>query len=330
MFYLQNLRVRLQERRSRLYRAGHQSYHDELQYFLQFLNENPYIRSLLTVLDAIPSADFDEWKAQIQGVGLVPSFADTEEGRAKICHQILQRCNATQTGGELDEWVWTFSGANRFDDKVREFTEKVIDPFVNFLHDRIDDAGNVLFVIGRYKFQVEWFKQEELYDLYKSNTRFGEVNLDRGLRAALFEGGVDYPFSQPASPSGQADVVALLGSTDPLVLEVKVFDPEMDRNTRHLSQGFHQVLRYANDYNQNLGYLVIFNCSGRQLIIDPQDSSEQDFPPRINHGGKTYFVISIDVHPDTLSASRERPETRRVITSEDLLASGDDNPSNTD
>ena len=258
MFYLQDLRVRLQERRNRLYRAGARSYHEELQYFLNFLDENSYTHSLLTMLDENSSVDFEEWETGVKGRGERPSFPEAEEGRAKICHQILRRCNAAQTPGEWQKWLRTFSTENTHDGQVRDLTEAVVDPFVGFLHDRIDDGGNVLFVIQRYKLQVEWFKRNELYCLYKNNTSVGEANLDKHLRAALFEGGIDYPFSQPSSPSGEADVVALLGSNDPVVLEVKVFDPELGRNSRHLSQGFHQVLRYSNDYNQNLGYLVPF------------------------------------------------------------------------
>ena len=324
MFYLQDLRVRLQERRNRLYRTDHRSYPEELQYFLRFLDENPYIHSLLTVLEENSSVNFEEWEEEIEGWGQRPAFPETEEGRAKICHKILRRCNTAQTPGDWRKWLRTFSVENRYDDQVRDLTESVVDPFVYFLHDRIDDAGNVLFVIGRYKLHLEWFRRDELYPLYKNNTSVGEAKLDQHLRAALFEGGVDYPFSQPYSPSGEADVVALLGSNDPLVLEVKVFDPEMGRNNSHLTQGFHQVLRYANDYNQNIGYLVIFNCSGQQLVIGAGESPDQDFPPRINFGGKTFFVITIDVHPDIPSASRERPGTRRVISHEQLVGNSND------
>ena len=297
MFYLQDLRVRLQERRNRLYRTGARSYHEELQYFLNFLDENPYTHSLLTMLDENSSVDFEEWETGVKGRGERPSFPEAEEGRAKICHQILRRCNAAQIPGEWQKWLRTFSTDNTYDGQVRDLTEAVVDPFVGFLHDRIDDGGNVLFIIQRYKLQVEWFKRNELYYLYKNNTSVGEANLDKHLRAALFEGGIDYPFSQPSSPSGEADVVALLGSNDPVVLEVKVFDPELGRNSRHLSQGFHQVLRYSNDYNQNLGYLVIFNCSGQQLVIGAGESSEQNFPPRVNYGGKTFLLLLLTSIP---------------------------------
>ena len=94
-----------------------------------------------------------------------------------------------------------------------------------FLHDRIDDGGNVLFLIERFKLKTEWFRRKELYLLYQEDTSVGEASLDQELRASLFDGGIDYPFSQPSSPSGKADIIALLDSDDPLVLEVKVFDP---------------------------------------------------------------------------------------------------------
>ena len=60
MFYLHNLRVRLQERRNRLYKTDFITYDSELRYLLQFLDENTFIRSLLAVLDANTSVKFEE------------------------------------------------------------------------------------------------------------------------------------------------------------------------------------------------------------------------------------------------------------------------------
>ena len=216
-------------------------------------------------------------------------------------------------------WGQYFSDASNYDEILRDLTETVVDPFVNFLHDQIDDAGNVLFLIERFKLKVEWFRRKELYVLYKGDTSTGEASLDQELRASLFEGGIDYPFSQPSSPSGKVDIVAQLGSDDPLVLEVKVFDPNHSKGNSHLRQGFHQVLRYANDYNQSVGYLVIFNCSDRQLVISSVEASEVEFPPRIGYGGKTFFVIPIDIHPGTASASKEKPASRQVIDYMELV-----------
>ena len=318
MFYLRNLRVHLQERRNRLFKQGFRTYDAELRYLLQFLDDNPYIRSLLSAIDANTSVDFEQWAAEQSNMREV-QFPQREEGRAKVCYGILKRCASDENGHEWLRWGSAVSSETKSDLMLRDLTEAVVDPLVNFLHDQIDDAGNVLYLIERFKLKSEWFRRKDLYLLYQRDTSVGEASLDQELRASLFEGGIDYPFSQPSSPSGKADIVALLGSDDPLVLEVKVFDPDRGKGKSHLRQGFHQVLRYGNDYNQSVGYLVIFNCSDRQLVISSEEASGAEFPPRIEYGGKTFFVVSIDIHPDTDSASKEKPATRQVITYKELV-----------
>ena len=317
MFYLRNLRVRLQERRNRLYKTSYRTYDAELRYLLQFLDDNAYTHSLVTALDASPAVDFERWDSD-QSSHQAIEFPESEEGRAKVCLAILKQCARDETGRAWVRWSRVFSSETQYDAMLRDLSEAIVDPFVNFLHDRIDDSGNVLYLIERFKLKTEWFGREELYSIYESRTAIGEASLDRELRRALFDGGVDYPFSQPSSPSGKADVVALLGSEDPIVLEIKVFDPDRGKDRGHLRQGFHQVLRYANDYNQSLGYLVIFNCSNRQLIISSQEGSKGETPTRITYADKTFFVIAIDVHPDTASASVEKPSSRLSVSVDEL------------
>ena len=46
------------------------------------------------------------------------------------------------------------------------------------------------------------------------------------------------------------------------------------------------------DYNQSLGYSVMFNCSDRQLAISQEEACGAEFTrPRITYAGKTFFVI---------------------------------------
>ena len=318
MLYLRDLRARLQERRNRLYGSDYVSYDAELRYFFDFLDKNPYIRSLLNSLDASDTADLDDWIEKSR-VARQLQFPDTEEGRAKICHSILSRCAANDEGDNALEWANMLGiDQKKYNDSLKNFNTTIVDPFVNFLYDRIDNAGNVLYIIERFKLKAEWFMRDELYELYKLDTQRGEALLDRRLRASLFEGGIDYPFSQPSSPSGKADIVALLGSDDPLVLEVKVYDPDLSKDVANLRQGFHQAFRYASDYNESLGYLVIFNCSSNQLVITTDNEPENEFPPRIVHGGKTFFIVTIDVNPERDSASKEDPSGRVTIDSKEL------------
>ena len=90
MFYLHNLRVRLQERRNRLYKTGYRTYDGELLYLLQFLDGNQYTRSLLNELEVSTAVDFEQWVSE-QGIRNV-QFPQSEAGRAKVCYGILKRC----------------------------------------------------------------------------------------------------------------------------------------------------------------------------------------------------------------------------------------------
>lgn len=318
MYYLRNLRVQLQERRNRLYKTGHVTYDSELNYLLQFTNNNPYLRSILEILDAEANLDFDEWASKHANQRLVVDFPDTEVGRAKVCLGILMRLLNDEQGQEWPRWTRLFTAETQFDPMLRDFTEAVVDPFVNYLHDRIDESGNILYLIERFKLRTEWFDREHLYKLYSENPQTGEAQLDQKLRASLFDGGVDFPLSQPSSPSGKADITAMLETDDPLVVEVKVFDPHTGKNKGHVRQGFHQVLKYANDYNKNVGYLVVFNCSPHSMVIVPDEEAKGEVPSRILYADKTFFVVAIDVNPNAATAIRENPKRRVTISRKDL------------
>ena len=321
MLHLRDLRVQIQQRRNRIHRTDHEYFNDELLYTFQFLNKSAYIRNLMTTIEASTDVDFSEWQqgledSRFRGV----EFPRTEEGKAKVCLNILKQCVDENNNAHALNWAYYFSAKSNFNESLAEFTAAVIDPFFNYLDDRIDETSNVLYLIERFKLKVEWFMQEELYGIYKNNTPAGERMLDKVLRAYLFDGGIDYPFSQPESPSGKADVVALLDPEDPLVLEVKLFDPSRSKGKSNLAQGFHQVLRYASDYNQNIGYLVIFNCSDGPLVVSDDDLSVQEFPTRISSSGKSIFVVPVDINPTTASASKENPTSRQIVTFNDLIS----------
>ena len=285
--------------------------------FLQFLYGNPYLGALLCTLNASEEVGFEQWKGT--HTSRRPTFPPSETARAQLCLSILRECAYDPHERAAINWGSRFSSKRNLNERIDDLNEAVLDPFVNYLDDRIDDTGNVLYLLQRFKRKAEWFRQQDLHQMYLDNTGSGERNLDRVLREALFDGGVDFPFSQPVSPSGQADVVSLDDADDPLVLEAKVFDPSLNKGKSHLRQGFHQVLRYANDYQQNVGYLVAFNCSDNQLAWPSEDSSGGEFPPRIVHDGKTFFLIAIDIGVDRKSASKERPSDRTVISRSELI-----------
>ena len=128
MFYLHNLRVRLQERRKRLYRTDSITYDAELRYFLQFLDENTYIRSLLATLDANTSVDFEQWTAELSDMWDM-KFPQKEEGRAKVCYGILRRCVDDKHDDNALGWAQRFSSETKYyDDMLRDLTEAISGP----------------------------------------------------------------------------------------------------------------------------------------------------------------------------------------------------------
>ena len=317
MLYMYNLRVKLQERRNRLHKVGYQQYATELTLFVEFLEQNSHLNALVTTLGQSASVDFDQWK-QEHGARFT-NFPASEIDRANLCFCILRECAEDLEGRAAINWANSFSAERHFDDMLNDFNDTVLDVFWHYLDDRIDEAGDVLHLLERFKLKAEWFQRDELWQVYCGDTSSGEQNLDRVLRQALFDGGVDFPFSEPASPSGKADIVALGGTQDPLVLEVKIFDPNLSKGKSHLRQGFHQVLRYASDYQQAVGYLVIFNCSENQLVLPSESSDDGEFPPRIVHDGKTLFFITVDISGDRDSASSEDPRGRVEVARSDLV-----------
>lgn len=317
MLQLHNLRVQLQQRRNRVHKASVQQYETELRLFFEFLALSSHLSALIKTLECNKSVDFAQWKQEIERRFV--SFPSSEITRAKLCYCILKECADDPEERQAVDWAQRFSNETNIAEMLNDLNETVLDALWHYLDDRIDEAGDVLYLLERFKLKSEWFRQDDLWHLYNDDTASGEANLDRVLREALFDGGIDFPFSQPDSPSGKADIVVLGGTQDPLVLEVKVFDPDLSKGKGHLRQGFHQVLRYANDYQQAVGYLVIFNCSNNHLVLPSEDSEEGEFPPRVVHDGKTFFIVAVDISSDRDSASREDARKRVEITRAELV-----------
>lgn len=304
-----DLRVRLRERRNRLYKSDHLRYETELGIFLEWLESYEYFRGILAEIQAAP-IDFEEWRTSGIGYsGLV--YPSVEIERAKVCLEVAR----------AEDWealVQTISTSSNFNEMFREFTEAIIDPLVDFIEDRIEDGSEILSILLRYKRRVEWFEASELQEKYSSDTKRGEDHLDSHLRRYLLDQGVDFPFSQPASPSGEADIVANIGSEDPLSLEVKLFLPDASKDKAYVRKGFSQAVRYANDYGLHVGYLVVFNLTPESLVFEVE-SPRPGAPPSIQMGDKVIFLLSVDTHSDRPTASNDPKLARSVITEEYLI-----------
>lgn len=316
MYFTQDLRVQLQQRRNRLYKATYHSYHQELKYLFGFLNRSPYFRAIIAELvAATPDISFESWHQDHFGWQHV-EFPDNETEKAEVCYELLLTC---VEGKKVDplSYAHEVSTERGFDASLRDFTEIFVDPFLNYLHDRIDEGGSVLYILEKYKHKVEWFQRGMLFGQYLSDTKHGEQHLDAHLREYLLDQGIDYPFSSPVSPSGRADVLADLETSEPLVLEIKLFDPEKGYDRAYIRGGFRQVYDYSNDYNKSVGYLVVFNLSPYNLVFTLK-AEQKRWPPRLEIDHKTFFLVVVDVFVHEEPASKRRGLKPYEITREFL------------
>ena len=217
-----DLSGQLEDRFARVVRANFQIWQEELGYLVDFIERNPRLAAIMRALDdAEDEFDPGEWiDANMTGQSI--SLPRTDTARIKLVWHLAR---AWQTGSR----VWTIDGSRWFDtnhhqDSARELTVQFVAPLVEFLVESLGSDSEMLHLLARYSQRVQWFEQDRLYAAYVADTAHGEDGYDVDLRHFLFDQGIDYPFSQPASPAGETDIAALLDTSDPLVCEVKLYD----------------------------------------------------------------------------------------------------------
>lgn len=135
----------------------------------------------------------------------------------------------------------------------------------------------------RYKHRTEWFHREYLWELAHSG-RSAERNLALELYAYLYDQGIDFNI-ETESIRGRIDLIAAQYSSDPLLLDVKVFDGE-SRDKHYICKAFRQIYTYTQHFNEPFGYLVIFDIAENELRFSLQQSLSN--VPVVVHNHKRY------------------------------------------
>lgn len=162
-----------------------------------------------------------------------------------------------------------------------------------YLHDRLDKSNAILYLLEKYKKRTEWFTRKQLHSTYQNATKSYEQILEDDLRLFLFDQGIDYPFSTPASASGRADIIGEIETDDPLIVEIKIVDKQKGYGKTRIKEGFAQVVKYANDYGKQVGYLVLFNLDDCEINFTDVDNGRV-FPPAISFNGKTFYFVVVN------------------------------------
>jgi hypothetical protein len=298
------LRSDLQTRKNRVFRADdNATFILELRGFFDFMNRKPILKGLMQELD-IGKPEFTKTNA----LELASKIPDLEIQRIRHCIAVLNYSSSIE-----DESFFQFymqlglriRGPSRSGDfrtaAFNLFRDTFFLPFYEYLDEHIEDYGIILYLLQRFKFRTETFDRDNMYQLYKSHSEISESLLDKQVRKYLFDQGVEYPLSTPLSASGRSDIVAELHTEDPLVLEIKILDLDRGYDRSYIRKGFKQIFDYTNDYNKSVGYLLILNASE----IDLNFNLKSKFETKIELNGKTFYIVVVDIYPDTVPSSRK-------------------------
>lgn len=312
--YLQTVRSKLQENYQLLERATWDAFQSELRLFFQSLEDTHIIKSILDELRTV-SVDVGSWQALVnkERSFRLPDGYDYKQ-RAALCLAILEKIKNDNNQYAVSQMFSLISSSSRVADHVSSFTTNILRPFYSYIDSRIDTGNLPLYLIRRFKHRTEWFQAELLIDEYGKDTRHGEEKLDRHLRKFLFDQGIDYPFSTPLSSSGRADICANLDKDDYFIIEVKIFDAKTYEKG-YVRKGFVQAVKYTEDYNKDMGFLVIFNVSDKRIEFDFKEEGW------VRANNKTIFFVVINLKNPPLPASKQKKLESYVI-SEDYLKEG--------
>jgi hypothetical protein len=311
---LQDLRYKLQKRVQRLQTVGGDGLSLELVRFFDFFDTNPTLRASAAALSAKYPRINEELNAALQRHELLQGLTEGES--AAIGLAVLRKVAVPDDNRMPVLKYVEFTG--RSAEMLNSFRERYLDPFYEYIDEHIEDRNIVLAELVRFKHLAEWFRRGELWNRWRSDSRSGERSLAFAVYEFLYEQGIDFQI-EPASASGEADMVSAQHSPNPLVADVKIFDPASSRGSSHIKRGLHQVYRYLHDFNQPVGYLVVFKGTEKQLEVNVSTAHTEEVP-YFTLGDKTIFLVQVDIFPHEESASK-RPIPEGEIISEVELQS---------
>lgn len=319
--YLQALRYKLQKRIRKLNSASNRDfYQTSLRQLFVFLRGHTVFSGILGELEQLSKTENIEIKIEQytikQGYRDKKIHLETEKEYAAMCFIVIQQC--VESDNALDPILIGKKcnlQANKEEECLELFNEYFLEPFYEYIDENLDENGAILSLLRKYKERCEWFRRDNLYALWKEETQKGEKNLAYDMYEYLHNQGLDF-FIEPNSASGEIDMISTQLGQDRLLLDAKIFNPEKNKGISYIAAGFHQVYTYTQDFNQPIGYLVIFKTCQNDLRFSLSEGMSSI--PFMTYNNKTIFFITIDIFPHEKSASQRGKLKSYEITTEDL------------
>lgn len=193
-----------------------------------------------------------------------------------------------------------------------------VNDLYEFLDETLDSVNAVNGLLHKYKQSVEWFQRDRLHAIIETGNegKSGERGLALHLQQYVFDQGIEFTI-EPTSASGEADLVLRDVSGQYTIIDAKYIAQNSSPSTikRKIAEGFNQVSRYCNDFNQFEGFLAIFVDEDITIQIDIDQIDGYRY---IRFGGYIIYYIEINIS-QRLSASKSGKAKQISISREELL-----------
>ncbi len=312
--FIQNLRYKLQKRVRKLNSMQWEYFHLGLIQFWKFLLSHSVFKGILEDLERrSASSELDADKIVNEKANL---FGEDEDESVALAYFVIKKCIESENPDKILDIAHTYAQVQKHADAMEYWKDIFLEPLYEYIDEQLDDQKAILSLLRKYKYKCEWFQKENLYNLWKNNTLKGEKSLALNLYEYLFDQGIEI-FIEPASISGEADLVSSQQSSEPLIADVKIFNPDKSKGKSYIAAGFNQIYLYTRDYNEPFGYLIIFKTCEPDLrfCLSQKDQST----PFVIHNNKTIFLMTIDIYPHSSSASKRGNLKTIEIKEEDLI-----------
>ncbi|MCK5215015.1 MAG: hypothetical protein KAR05_06645 [Candidatus Omnitrophica bacterium] len=311
--YIQNLRYKLQKRVRRINSSDCKVFHFVLKQFWGFLNNQQLFIGIMDELETKSALVKDDVEKLFSSRATV--VFDSEEENASASYLVIKKCVESQNNNIEIQIAHNYSNESKHNEALEAFKDIFIEPFYEYLDEKLDDSGVILALLRKYKHKCEWFQRENLYESWFKNTQRGEKLLALHLYEYLQDQGVEFSI-EPTSASGEVDLVSAQTTKEPLIADAKIFNPEKSKNKEYIAKGFRQIYTYTLDFNEPIGFLVIFKTCEEDLKLT--FANQAQMTPFVQHNNKTIFFLVIDIFPYDKSASK-RGKLEYIELNEDDL-----------
>lgn len=306
MRYMNNIKQQLYLLVGKMENSNFPNFNYDYKDFYSYITKNEYTSSMIKTVYA--HIDYEKLKDETEGEKALEMIHKYRMNKLKINSKYERIYYLLRLLEYIDRYTrnpFSIVQNQNFEYEgsfIKGFVKVVISPIVDYFTEGLVDDSQTLSLLLRYKKSKEWFNRQQFFENYDKLGR-SEDFLDMDLRYFLYQNGIDYPFSTTKSPSGRTDIIANLQTNDPIVLEVKVIDSTKGYTKSRITSGFSQCVKYTNDYNKNVGYIVVFNADKNDKEIVFETNSEE-YPTRVQYNGKNIFIVVVNINPEGKSASK--------------------------